>query len=237
MVVKTFKSYDELSEFCSNLVKSEVEKKEGRFVLGLATGSSPVGMYNKLSELTKKGELSFKNVVSVNLDEYVGLDENNENSYRYFMNDNLFNHVDIDKTNTFVPNGKAEDYDKECSLYEKRIEDLGGIDLQVLGLGDNGHIGFNEPSQAFIPFTHVVDLTQKTIEANARFFNSISEVPKQAITMGIKSIMSAKKILLIINKKEKNEILRLALTGNIDPKVPASILQLHSNLVVAMLED
>lgn len=237
MEIKIFKSYDELSEFCADLVKDEIEKKEGRFVLGLATGSSPVGMYNKLSELTKKGELSFKNVVSVNLDEYVGLDENNENSYRYFMNDNLFNHVDIDKANTFVPNGKAEDYDKECSLYEKRIEDLGGIDLQVLGLGDNGHIGFNEPSQVFIPFTHVVDLTEKTIEANARFFNSSSEVPKKAITMGIKSIMNAKKILLIINKKEKNEILRLALTGNIDPKVPASILQLHSNLVVAMLED
>ena len=236
MEIRKFKSLESLSEFCSELIANEINKKEN-FVLGLATGSSPVKTYKGLIEKVKQNKLSFKNVKTVNLDEYVGLDESNENSYRYFMNDNLFDHIDIDKANTFVPNGKASDLEKECEDYEKNIAALGGIDLQVLGLGDNGHIGFNEPAQVFIPYTHTVNLTEKTIDANSRFFASRDEVPKQAITMGIKSIMSARKILLIVNKKEKNGILDLALTGNINPRLPASILQLHADLVVAMLED
>ena len=236
MEIRKFKSLESLSEFCSELIANEINKKEN-FVLGLATGSSPVKTYKGLIEKVKQNKLSFKNVKTVNLDEYVGLDESNENSYRYFMNDNLFDHIDIDKANTFVPNGKASDLEKECEDYEKNIAHLGGIDLQVLGLGDNGHIGFNEPAQFFIPYTHTVNLTEKTIDANSRFFASRDEVPKQAITMGIKSIMSARKILLIVNKKEKNGILDLALTGNINPRLPASILQLHADLVVAMLED
>ena len=236
MEIRKFKSLESLSEFCSELIANEINKKEN-FVLGLATGSSPVKTYKGLIEKVKQNKLSFKNVKTVNLDEYVGLDESNENSYRYFMNDNLFDHIDIDKANTFVPNGKASDLEKECEDYEKNIANLGGIDLQVLGLGDNGHIGFNEPAQVFIPYTHTVNLTEKTIDANSRFFASRDEVPKQAITMGIKSIMSARKILLIVNKKEKNGILDLALTGNINPRLPASILQLHADLVVAMLED
>ena len=236
MEIRKFKSLESLSEFCSELIANEINKKEN-FVLGLATGSSPVKTYKGLIEKVKQNKLSFKNVKTVNLDEYVGLDESNENSYRYFMNDNLFDHIKIDKANTFVPNGKASDLEKECEDYEKNILTLGGIDLQVLGLGDNGHIGFNEPAQVFIPYTHTVNLTEKTIDANSRFFASRDEVPKQAITMGIKSIMSARKILLIVNKKEKNGILDLALTGNINPRLPASILQLHADLVVAMLED
>lgn len=236
MEIRKFSNLEKLSDFCSELIANEINKKPS-FVLGLATGSSPVKTYERLINKVKQNQVSFSKVKTVNLDEYVGLDESNENSYRFFMNDNLFNHIDIDKKNTFVPNGKAQDLEIECQAYEKNIAALGGIDLQVLGLGDNGHIGFNEPAQAFIPFTHVVDLTQKTIEANSRFFESADQVPKQAITMGIKSIMSAKKILLIVNKKEKNEILNLALTGNIHPEIPASILQLHPDLVVAMIED
>lgn len=236
MEIRKFSDLEKLSDFCADLIAEEINKKPN-FVLGLATGSSPVKTYARLIDKVKNGQVSFSRVKTVNLDEYVGLDESNENSYRFFMNDNLFNHVDIDIANTFVPNGKAQDLEKECQDYEKNIEALGGVDLQVLGLGDNGHIGFNEPAQVFLPFTHVVDLTQKTIEANSRFFESEDQVPKQAITMGIKSIMSAKKILLIVNKKEKNEILNLALTGNINPRLPASILQLHPNLIVAMIED
>lgn len=235
MEIVKFTSYDELSKFASEVVKNEILKNEA-CVLGLATGSSPVGMYNELAKLNAQKIITFKNVKTVNLDEYVGLDGLNEQSYRYFMNTNLFDKIDIKKENTFVPNGKANDLQKECEDYEKLIESLGGVDLQVLGLGDNGHIGFNEPSEVYEKYTHLTNLKEETINANARFFDNADLVPKQALTMGIKSIMNARKILLIVNKKEKKEIALKALFGEITPLVPASVLQLHPNLVVAMID-
>lgn len=235
MEIVKFTSYDELSKFASEVVKNEILKNEA-CVLGLATGSSPVGMYNELAKLNAQKTITFKNVKTVNLDEYVGLDGLNEQSYRYFMNTNLFDKIDIKKENTFVPNGKANDLQKECEDYEKLIESLGGVDLQVLGLGDNGHIGFNEPSEVYEKYTHLTNLKEETINANARFFDNADLVPKQALTMGIKSIMNARKILLIVNKKEKKEIALKALFGEITPLVPASVLQLHPNLVVAMID-
>ena len=230
------KDYNELSTICAKIVKDQINKKPDT-VLGLATGSTPVGMYQELARLCKDKEVSFKDVKTVNLDEYVNLPVENENSYRHFMDSNLFDFVNIKKSNTFVPNGMAEDLDAECIRYEENIEALGGIDLQILGIGNNGHIGFNEPDESFIRYTHVVDLKESTILANSRFFDSIDEVPKQALTMGIKSIMNAKKILLIINTPTKKDITEKALFGEITPQVPASILQLHPRLTVVMCDE
>lgn len=200
--------------------------------LGLATGSSPVGTYQQLIEWYKKGDLDFSQVTSINLDEYKGLGPDNDQSYRYFMNTNLFNHVNINKNHTFVPDGLEKDSDKACSEYNHIITREGGIDLQLLGLGHNGHIGFNEPGAAFEKETHCVDLTESTIEANKRFFDSEESVPKQAYTMGIKSIMQAKKILVIVSGESKAEILKEVLHGPITPAVPASILQLHNDVTI-----
>lgn len=229
-------TYDKLSRHAANIISAQVIGKPNS-VLGLATGSSPVGVYRQLIEWYNKGDIDFSEVTSVNLDEYVGLTGQDEQSYRYFMQENFFDHVNIRPENTYVPNGCAQDMEKECSEYDARIKRLGGIDLQLLGIGVDGHIGFNEPDDIFEKNTHVVDLHESTIQANARFFNSVDEVPKQAVTMGMVSIMQAKKILLIANGKAKKEILEKAFSGPITPTIPASILQLHPDVIVIYSEE
>ena len=232
----TVKTYEELSNKAADIIAAQIIVKP-YCVLGLATGSSPVGTYKRLVEDNKAGKIDFSTVVSVNLDEYVGLDGSNDQSYRYFMNDNLFNHVKIDKAKPFVPNGCAEDLEAEGELYDTRIKALGGIDLQLLGIGLDGHIGFNEPDDVFTAATHEVKLDESTIKANARFFKNEDEVPKTAITMGMMSIMQAKKVLLVANGAAKKEISEKASFGPIDPKVPASILQLHPDVTVIYSEN
>ncbi len=224
-------TYAELSRLGADIIAEVIKSKENP-VLGLATGSSPIGIYESLVKKNKAGLLDFSKVVSVNLDEYLGLDGDHEQSYRYFMNDNLFNHVNIDKANTYVPNGKAEDIVAECEAYDKRLQDFGGSDIQLLGIGLDGHIGFNEPDDCFTAQTHVVELDPSTIEANARFFESKDMVPRKAVTMGMAGIMQSKKILIIANGAAKRDILMTAMYGKITPEVPASILQLHPDVTV-----
>lgn len=233
--IKT-KSYEELSQKAADIIAAQVIMKPD-CVLGLATGSSPVGAYKKLIEKCSNGDLDFSSVTSVNLDEYVGLTGDNDQSYRYFMNTNLFDSINIDKSKTFVPDGCAEDYAKECELYDNRVKELGGIDLQLLGIGLDGHIGFNEPEDVFTGPTHIVDLDESTIKANARFFESEADVPRKAVTMGMMSIMQAKKVLLIANGAAKKDIIEKAFFGPITPMVPASILQLHPDLTVIYSEN
>ena len=229
-------TYEELSRKAANLISAQVLSKPD-CVLGLATGSSPVGAYKVLIERCAKGDLDFSEVTSVNLDEYVGLDGTNDQSYRYFMNINLFDHINIDKNKTFVPNGLAEDYNAECEEYDARVKALGGIDLQLLGIGFDGHIGFNEPDSCFTKATHVVDLHESTIQANARFFENEADVPRQAVTMGMMCIMQARKVVLIANGAGKKDIVEKAFFGPITPEVPASILQLHPDLTVIYSEN
>ena len=231
MIIYSGKDYEEVSRKAANIMSAQIIMKPNA-VLGLATGSTPVGMYKQLIEWYKKGDLDFSQITSVNLDEYKGLSGDNDQSYRYFMNTNLFDHVNIDKARTYVPNGLEEDSDKACADYNEVIRSVGGIDMQLLGIGGNGHIGFNEPGEAFEKETHCVDLTESTIKANARFFESMDEVPKQAYTMGIKNIMQARKVLLIVSGEGKAEILDKVLYGPVTPQVPASILQLHNDLTV-----
>ncbi len=218
-------------------VIEEVVKNNPEAVLGLATGSSPIDMYQELISKCKKSEISFKKVKTVNLDEYVGLSPEHDQSYAYFMNDNLFNHIDIDKNNTNLPNGLAKDLKLECERYDRVVESMGGIDVQVLGIGNNGHIGFNEPSDYFSYGTGLVDLTESTIDANSRFFASRDLVPTQALSMGVGQIMSAKKILLIALGKGKAQILEEALFGEVTPRVPASILRFFAGEVVVCADD
>lgn len=229
-IIKT-KDYEHMSRVTANLLSAQVIMKPD-CVLGLATGSTPVGAYKQLVQWFQKGDLDFSEVTSVNLDEYKGLSPENDQSYRYFMNHNLFDHINIRKDHTFVPNGLEPDAEKACDDYNKIIHDLGGIDLQLLGLGNNGHIGFNEPSSSFEKETHCVDLTQSTIDANARFFSSLSDVPRQAYTMGIQTIMQAKKIVVAVSGQGKASIVKEAFFGPITPQVPASVLQLHSDVTV-----
>ena len=231
MIIYVGKDYQDVSRKAANIMSAQIIMKPNA-VLGLATGSTPVGLYKQLIEWYNKGDLDFSQITSVNLDEYKGLSGDNDQSYRYFMNTNLFDHVNIDKTRTYVPNGLEEDSDKACADYNEIIRSVGGIDIQLLGIGGNGHIGFNEPGEAFEKETHCVDLTESTIKANARFFESMDEVPKQAYTMGIKNIMQARKVLLIVSGEGKAEILDKVLYGPVTPQVPASILQLHNDLTV-----
>ena len=231
----TVDTYEKLSRQAANIISAQVILKPDS-VLGLATGSSPLGTYKQLIEWYEKGDIDFSKVTSVNLDEYVGLDGTNDQSYRYFMNKNFFEHINIDISNTFVPNGCAVDLAGEGKRYDEHIAELGGIDLQLLGIGLDGHIGFNEPDKYFVKTTHVVDLHESTIKANSRFFANIDEVPKRAITMGMVSIMQAKKILLIASGKEKRDILEKAFYGPITPEIPASILQLHPDITVIYSE-
>ena len=223
--------YTAMSRQAANLISAQVIVKPN-CVLGLATGSTPIGTYKQLIEWYNKGDLSFANVRSVNLDEYKGLSGDHDQSYRYFMQNNLFNHVDIDVANTSVPNGKAEDADAECAAYDAHIRELGGIDLQLLGMGHNGHIGFNEPADEFVGPTHVVELAQSTIDANKRFFASEADVPRQALTMGMAAILQARSVVVVVSGEDKAEIVHKAFFGPITPRVPASLLQLHPNVTV-----
>lgn len=218
-------------------VFADVLKKKPNAVVGLATGSSPIGMYDELTEMTKRGEISFRDVHSVNLDEYVGLTPDHDQSYNYFMHKNLFDRVDIKPENTNLPSGIAKDPVAECKRYDALIASMGGIDIQVLGIGNNGHIGFNEPADAFTKGTTLVNLTDSTIDANSRFFASRDLVPTRAISMGVGQIMKAKKILLIALGKGKAEILERALFGDVTPRVPASILQFAEDVTVCADED
>ena len=231
MKIYVEKNYDAVSRRAANLISAQVILKP-ESVLGLATGSSPIGTYKQLVEWYNKNDLDFSKVRTVNLDEYVGLPKEDDHSYHYFMNDNLFSKVDIKPENVHLPNGMAKDIELECKDYDDLIALFGGADLQVLGLGRNGHIGFNEPDDHFSTGTHLVNLTQSTIEANSRLFDDESMVPRQAITMGIKSIMSAKKIVLIVSGADKADALNKCLNGAITPEVPGSILQLHNDLYI-----
>lgn len=224
-------NYDEVSKTAADIIAKQVEDNP-KSVLGLATGSTPIGMYNKLAEMNRDGEIDFKDVVSFNLDEYYPLSADNPQSYRYFMNENLFSKINIDMNNTHVLNGMCEDTYEECLNFEKMIEDKGGIDLQVLGIGQNGHIGFNEPSTALNSRTHLTDLTENTIEANSRFFDDISEVPRQALTMGIGTILNAKKIILLANGSNKYKAISELMNSKISTDNPASMLKVHPNVTL-----
>ena len=201
-------------------------------LLGLATGSTPLPLYRELVRRYENGELDFSRVRSANLDEYKGLSGDHPQSYRYFMNTNLFDHINIKKENTIVPSGLTDDVDAMCAAYEEKIEEWGGIDLQLLGIGHDGHIGFNEPCDTFVTRTHEVQLEEITREANKRFFNSIDEVPTAAYTMGIGTVMSARKVLMLITGADKAEILKKSFFGPVTPQVPASILQFHPDVTV-----
>lgn len=225
------KDYQDMSRKAANIISAQIIMKPD-CVLGLATGSTPVGTYRQLIEWYEKGDLDFSRVSTVNLDEYRGLTHIDPQSYYYFMQENLFDHVNIDKTATHVPDGTNPDAADACVKHEQIIKSLGGIDLQLLGLGNNGHIGFNEPGAAFEKETHLVDLAESTIRANARFFTSIDEVPKQAYTMGIRTIMQAKKILVVVSGESKADIVSRAFFGPVTPEVPASILQMHPDVTV-----
>ncbi len=232
----TTDSYKELSHIAANIMGAQITLKPNS-VIGLATGSTPLGLYRELGERCQKGDLDFSEVITVNLDEYAGLKGDHEQSYRYFMQKNLFDHINIKPENTYVPNGCSADPAQEGKEYDDRITRFGGIDMQLLGIGMDGHIGFNEPADHFVKATHLVDLHESTIEANSRFFNSADEVPKQAVTMGMGSIMGAKKILMIVNGKAKKDILMDALYGPITPQNQASILQLHPDVTVIYTEE
>lgn len=231
MKIYKAKDYKDMSRKAANIISAQVIMKPN-CVLGLATGSTPIGTYDQLVEWYNKGDLDFSEVTTVNLDEYKGLPRTNDQSYYYFMHQHLFDRVNIDPERTNVPNGMEPDAEKECGRYEELIRSLGGVDLQLLGLGHNGHIGFNEPGEAFEKETHCVDLTESTIEANKRFFASADDVPKQAYTMGIKTIMQAKKILIVVNGENKADIVERAFFGSVTPEVPASILQLHNDVTL-----
>jgi len=225
------KDYTAMSRMAANIISAQIIMN-AKCVLGLATGSTPIGIYQQLIEWYRKGDLDFSEVTTINLDEYRGLGPDSDQSYRYFMNTNLFDHVNIRKDHTFVPDGLEADREKACSSYNERIRACGGIDLQLLGLGNNGHIGFNEPEDAFEKETHCVQLSESTIQANARFFDNPEEVPREAYTMGIKSIMQARKIVVVVNGAGKAEIVKKAFTGPVTPMVPASVLQLHNDVTL-----
>lgn len=229
------KDYEDMSRLGAEEIAKVVNEKPNA-ILGLATGGTPVGMYKNLINMNKAGEVDFSKVTTVNLDEYVGLGGDHPQSYRYFMNENLFNHINIDKNNTFVPNGLAADIDEEGRNYDKKIDELGGTDIQLLGIGNNGHIAFNEPDQDLVAGTHLTGLTQSTIEANARFFDSIDEVPTTAITMGLGQIMKSKKILLVASGEGKAEAIAGVLSGKITTSNPATMLQMHRDVVVIIDE-
>lgn len=228
--------YKDMSRKAANIISAQIIMKPD-CTLGLATGSTPIATYDQLVEWYKKGDLDFSQVRTVNLDEYKGLEKENEQSYYYFMHKHLFDRVNIDPANTNLPNGMEMDSEKECRRYENLIHSLGGIDFQLLGLGHNGHIGFNEPGAAFEKETHCVDLQESTIEANKRFFDSVDKVPKQAYTMGIKTIMQAKRILVIVSGKDKADIVKRAFFGPVTSEVPASILQMHNNVTLVGDKD
>ncbi|MDY0236221.1 MAG: glucosamine-6-phosphate deaminase [Gudongella sp.] len=230
-------NYDELSKEAAKMVEKQLRGKKNS-VLGLATGATPLGTYKELVRLFKDEDLSFKDVSSFNLDEYIGLDENNENSYRYFMSENLFKLIDIKKENTYVPNGMANNPIEAGMEYDRTILENGGIDLQILGIGSNGHIAFNEPAKSLSLGTTLVRLAKATIQDNARFFDNIKDVPTEAITMGIGSIMRARKIILLASGKNKADIIgKLLNSPSITTNIPASLLLLHPNVTIICDKD
>lgn len=230
------KNYKDMSRKAANILSAQVLMKPD-CVLGLATGTTPIGTYKQLIDWYQKGDLDFSGVRTVNLDEYKGLAGDHVQSYRYFMWNQFFAHINIDPKNTHLPNGLAEDDEEECRRYDAVVRSMDGVDMQLLGLGHNGHIGFNEPGDEFMKGTHCVKLTESTIQANARLFEREEEVPLYAYTMGIKTIMDAKKILLAVSGSDKAKIVRDALFGPITPRVPASILQLHPDVVLVGDEE
>ena len=234
-IIRT-KDYRDMSRKAANIISAQMILKDDS-VLGLATGSTPIGTYDQLVDWYKKGDLDFSKITTVNLDEYKGLPKENDQSYWYFMNKNLFSRVNIRPDYHFLPDGMNLDSANECERYEKLIDSLGGIDLQLLGLGRNGHIGFNEPCDSFPQDVHVVDLTESTIEANKRFFASADDVPKQAYTMGVGTILRAKTILLVVSGKDKAAALNAVVNGPITPQVPGSVLRLHPNVIIVADED
>lgn len=234
-IIKT-KNYEELSKIGAELLMEELLKLE-RPVIGLATGSTPEGLYSEVINFHKKTNHSFENVISFNLDEYIGLAEEDENSYHYYMNDKLFNHINIPFNQAHVPNGMANDLDSECTRYEEAIRDSGGIDIQLLGLGVNGHIGFNEPGTSFDSRTQIIKLDKSTRNANAHFFSLGGEVPAQAISMGIKSIMDTKKVILLVSGKNKAYALKKLLAGEVTEEFPATILHEHNDVTVIADEE
>ena len=225
------KDYADMSKKAAAIIAAQITMKPD-CVLGLATGSTPEGLYAELVKMYEAGELDFSKVQSVNLDEYKGLPRDNDQIYYYFMNHHLFSHVNIDKENTNLPDGTIEDSEEACAQYNAILDSFGGADIQLLGIGHNGHIGFNEPADTFELLTHCVDLQESTIKANQRFFASYDDVPKQAYTMGIKNIMDAKMVLLVANGEGKADIVKEAFFGPVTPQVTASILQLHKNVVL-----
>ena len=230
------KDYADMSRKAANIVSAQVIMKPN-CVLGLATGSTPIGLYKQLVEWFKKGDLDFSEVMTVNLDEYKGLSRENDQSYYYFMHQNLFDHVNIPVENTHLPNGMEPDSQKECKRYTELIQSLGGVDLQLLGIGHNGHIGFNEPGESFDKQVHCVNLTESTIEANKRFFASADDVPKQAYTMGIKTIMQARKVLVVANGLAKAKAVKAVVSGPVTPECPGSILQMHPDFTLVGDEE
>lgn len=230
------KDYNEMSKVAANMIKEAILKKPNA-ILGLATGSTPEGLYNNLIEMNKNGEIDFSKVTTINLDEYIGLDRDNPQSYRHFMNSKLFDHININKERTFVPNGVAENIEEEARNYDKKIDELGGIDVQILGIGVNGHIGFNEPDDVLIAGTHKTKLTQSTIEANSRFFSNIEDVPTEAITMGLGQILKSKKIILLVKGKNKADVVRELLKGIITTNNPSTMLNMHRDVTVVMEEE
>lgn len=229
-IIKT-KDYQELSKVAADIIAAQVRLKPTS-VLGLATGSTPIGLYKELIRQCSEEKLDFSQVVSYNLDEYVGLSPDNDQSYRYFMDHNLFNHIDIERKNTHLLSGTAEDLEAEATAYDEAIAAVGGLDLQLLGMGNNGHIGFNEPADHFTDVTNVIDLAESTIEANSRFFSDKSQVPRRAITLGYRHIMQARLVLMVVSGEAKAETLAKVIKGEISPRVPASILRLHPNVIV-----
>ena len=234
-ILKT-KNYQDMSRKAANIISAQIILNS-ESVLGLATGSSPIGVYEQLIDWNHKGDVDFSSIKTVNLDEYQGLNKTDKQSYYYFMHKRLFEHVNIRLENTHIPDGMEKDARKECAHYEDVIKSLGGVDLQLLGLGHNGHIGFNEPADVFEEVTHCVELTQNTIDANKRFFSSEEAVPKKAYTLGIGTIMRAKQIVLIVSGEDKADILKKVIEGPVTPKIPASILKFHPYVTIVADED
>jgi len=224
-------NYEEMSKEAARVVESQLVMKPDS-TLGLATGSTPIGMYQNLIKKYEKGELDFSRVTSFNLDEYYPIKKSNNQSYQYFMNEQFFNHINIDKNNTYLPNGETEDPETECKNYDALIKAHGGVDLQVLGIGNNGHIAFNEPDEYLIAGTHLTSLTKSTIEANSRFFEKEEDVPKNALTMGMSSILSAKKIIILASGKSKHPAVKELLNDKITTSNPATLLKLHSDVIL-----
>ncbi len=235
MNIIVVKDYLEMSRKAAHMVVGQILQKP-ETVLGLATGSSPIGMYDELVKFYKEGMISFKDVVTFNLDEYIGLEPSHEESYAYFMKKNFFGRIDIKEKNHHIPSGMAKDIEEECEKYDRMIAAAGGIDFQVLGIGRNGHIGFNEPDIKFEAMTHKIKLDEQTISDNARFFDSIDEVPRYAITMGVKTIMQSRGIILLATGAEKAQAVAGMVHGKITPELPASVLQLHPNVTVIVDE-